>query len=151
MRLFIDIKITFTFHFSSISRSHSPSLQLTEMVQGKKSLASKCNINTNTPEFTDRYFLKGHIQKLNMSFISRKYLLKKMGHLVKCALELTLLRWFIWSVLWPRVPIVLLWPSVARLLLWPSVELLSLCPLKPFTCWAQVRVQAICLFFKTDC
>ena len=36
-------------------------------------------------------------------------------HLPKCALELTLLRWFIWSVLWP------------------SVELLSLCGLKPFT------------------
>ena len=41
-----------------------------------------------------------------------------------CALELRLLRWFIWLLRF-------IWS-----LLWPSVELLSLCGLKPFT-WVQ--------------
>ena len=51
----------------------------------------------------------------------------RVTHLVRCALELTLLRWFIWSVLCPRV------------------ELLSLCTcgLNPFTWEDSVQMTSL--------
>ena len=58
---------------------------------------------------------------IDPSFLNLK---KKLVDLVMCALELRLLRWFIWLLRF-------IWS-----LLWPSVELLSLCGLKPFT-WVQ--------------
>ena len=61
---------------------------------------------------------------IDPTFLNLKIKKKKMVDLVMCALELRLLRWFIWLLRF-------IWS-----LLWPSVELLSLCGLKPFT-WVQ--------------